>query len=372
MKAVYILLIAAILVGCGPSAEQLTATAEVAKEQTQTAAPTLTSTPTLTPTITPSPTPAIPNVRGRIQLNFVAVHDQTIIPQAPFDVSMKLVRDEEEIVVQASMTDNSFSVDLEPGDYVIKSITIGNDALKSGDAQIFTSQPKFTVPANPCFHLGTISLYMIRLPAGSFEEQMAQAQELGNGAPVLLMYSESGGIIMPAYSEIAGTGNCPDLPSVPDSYNWDYLPESSIAIPSPSDWFFRSEQSRPNWSYFISKEEIIEGGSFKTGLSVYYLTNQNKDVDEFIVEFPPLVINQGNVINSSEVVTWEDGNLVFSEFQFDASGQLFDFTSHYLLVGNRDTNARYIFVFEGPTDQWDDVWADGKVMMENLQFLDGE
>jgi len=56
MKAIYILLITVILVGCGPSAEQITATAEVAKAQTQTAAPT--STPTLTPTITPTATPA--------------------------------------------------------------------------------------------------------------------------------------------------------------------------------------------------------------------------------------------------------------------------------------------------------------------------
>ena len=55
MKAVYILLIAVFLVGCGPSAEQITATAEVAKTQTQTAAPTLTPTETQTPFPTNTP-----------------------------------------------------------------------------------------------------------------------------------------------------------------------------------------------------------------------------------------------------------------------------------------------------------------------------
>ncbi len=56
MKNLYALLIVILLSSCGPSAEQITATAEIAQAQTQTAAPTLT--PTLTPTITPTSTPA--------------------------------------------------------------------------------------------------------------------------------------------------------------------------------------------------------------------------------------------------------------------------------------------------------------------------
>jgi hypothetical protein len=50
----YIILIAILLASCGPSAEQITATAEMAQAQTQTAAPTLT--PTTTPTITSTAT----------------------------------------------------------------------------------------------------------------------------------------------------------------------------------------------------------------------------------------------------------------------------------------------------------------------------
>jgi len=378
MKAVYILLIVLLLVGCGPSAEQITATAEIAKAQTQTVAPTLTPTatltlsPTLTPTITPSPTPSIPRVQGRIQLNFIPANDQTIIPQPPYKVSMKLTRDEEEIIVQAAASDGSFIVDLEPGTYKIFTITIQNKSLSPDDFLIFTSLPELTVPSQPCFHAGTISFYMLRLPPGSLEEQTAMAKQITKREIALVKYSESGGILLPALVEISGTGDCPDLPSLPNDYDWRYLPESSIAIPAPSDWFFRSEQSRPNWSYFISKEEIIDGGSFQTGLSIILLADENKGVDEFVNGFPSLVTNQANITNSSEVETWDEGNLAFSEFQVEATGQLFDFTSHYLLVGNRDTNVQYIFIFEGPTDQWDDAWADGKVMMENLQFLDSE
>ena len=55
MRTLYIVLLIILLAGCGPSSEQMTATAVMAKAQTQTAAPTLT--PTLTPTSTSTPTP---------------------------------------------------------------------------------------------------------------------------------------------------------------------------------------------------------------------------------------------------------------------------------------------------------------------------
>lgn len=53
-----LVLIALILTGCGPSAEQLTATAQSAKMMTLTAAPTSTLLPTFTPTSTPTVTPS--------------------------------------------------------------------------------------------------------------------------------------------------------------------------------------------------------------------------------------------------------------------------------------------------------------------------
>jgi len=55
MKTPFLILIPIFLASCGPSAGQITATAEVAQAQTQTAAPT--STPTKTPTPVPTNTP---------------------------------------------------------------------------------------------------------------------------------------------------------------------------------------------------------------------------------------------------------------------------------------------------------------------------
>jgi len=54
MKAMYLIVIGLLIAGCGPSAEQVSATADAARAQTETAAPTQTA--TLIPTVTPKPT----------------------------------------------------------------------------------------------------------------------------------------------------------------------------------------------------------------------------------------------------------------------------------------------------------------------------
>jgi hypothetical protein len=80
-----LILVAIVLTACGPSAEQMTATAILAQAQTQTAAPTQTytpsptSTPTLTPTVTASPT-ITPLPRVRAATGDVVPHDPPGVP----------------------------------------------------------------------------------------------------------------------------------------------------------------------------------------------------------------------------------------------------------------------------------------------------
>ena len=61
MRKVFPIAICVLLfiTSCGPSSVELTATANIALQQTQTAAPTKTPTPTLTPTLTPTSTPTV-------------------------------------------------------------------------------------------------------------------------------------------------------------------------------------------------------------------------------------------------------------------------------------------------------------------------
>lgn len=82
MKYLYIVLIALIFSGCGPSSPEMTATADMSKAQTATAmptsTPTLTPTLTVTPTLTPTPTlppTATPTPRVRAEHGSVIPHE---------------------------------------------------------------------------------------------------------------------------------------------------------------------------------------------------------------------------------------------------------------------------------------------------------
>lgn len=379
MKALYVLLIAILLAGCGPSAEQMTATAIMAKAQTQTAAPTFTptftSTPTVTPTltpsptITPSPTPALPTVAGLIQLNFVPVNDKTIIPQPPFQLAVTFKTGDQEIKVDASNTDGDFTTHMEPGRYTISSVTIQSEALGNTPLDIITERTEIEISAQPCQDLGAITFNIIRLPPGDFGEQVALVQKLAKGEQVFFKFLETGGLIMPAFTEITGSDTCPDLPQAPDGFHWKYRAESAMAFLAPDGWNYKREQSTTTKAYFSTLENIDTNGTFKTGLTIQVIQDKNKNAAQVAKNLYANITSQNAVTKSSKVSEHTDGNLVFYEFEYEASAPTYNTTVHNLMVANTATNTLYVITFESPTDQWGEAWEIGQVIMEQIQFL---
>lgn len=225
MKARLLILIGLFLVGCGPSAEQLTATAEAARAQTQTAAPTstATSTPTSTPTNTPtptpthtstptpSPTPDLPQVRGVIKWDFVALEKGAVLPEnfTRIAIHFKSVSTDAVTVVEASATDGSFIGYLAPGKYIVTIIEFTSAETGADPVDLGTDQKTITVPANGCTFLGTIQFTALRLAAGNFATQIEAVQKAAKGQPVFFKYLESGGFLMPALTKISNAGDCP-------------------------------------------------------------------------------------------------------------------------------------------------------------------
>jgi len=229
VNKITILCILVILVSaCGPSAEQITATAEMAKAETQTAAPTLTSTPTSTPsstptltftptptqTLTPSATPSLPKVMGSVHLNFVPTGEKTVIPEAPFEFELVLKKAGQEFTIKSFDSDGNFFAYLDKGSYTIGTLRVKNPSLKSGFVDMVTDgRGKISVSNLSCIQAGAITFTIVRLPPGSFENQVAQLQKMAHGAPLLFVYLVSGGLIMPISTRITNAGApCPKVP----------------------------------------------------------------------------------------------------------------------------------------------------------------
>lgn len=226
MKVIYVVLIALLITGCGPSVEQMTATAEIIQAQTLTAAPTftptLTSTPTQTatptytltptPTQTFTPTPSSPKVTGNVRLEFVSPNEKAIIPQPPYEIELVLNFDGNEFMIDTFDENGDFYTYLEPGRYTIEYLRVRNQALGSEMNEIITDQAQISVPPQSCYHVGNITFTIWRLAPGTYEEQVAEVNlisAVAGGSPLLFEYLESGGFIMPTFTKISDAGACP-------------------------------------------------------------------------------------------------------------------------------------------------------------------
>ncbi|HRQ23847.1 MAG TPA: hypothetical protein PLF42_10520 [Anaerolineales bacterium] len=229
MKILSVFLILLLLAACGPSAQEIAATADAAQAQTETAAPTLTftatSTPTQTPTptqtltptatmtFTPSPTPSIPKIIGNFQINFISVDETTIIPEPPHEIEVVLNKAGQKFIISAFDTEGNFVAYLEQGRYTIQILRIKNQALDREFVEIITEQKDILVPSLNCSQAGAITFTITRLPPGSYDEQLEWIQKVSRGAPVLFRHLETGGVLMPSSTRISGAGAlCPETP----------------------------------------------------------------------------------------------------------------------------------------------------------------
>jgi hypothetical protein len=376
MKIFYLFLIAILIVGCGPSAEQMTATADSARALTQTAAPTLTPTrtptPTASPTNTPSPTPTIPQVQGRIDVVFVPYTEDSIIPKPPYEISMTLAKGSSEFTIQADTSDGSFSTHLPAGTYTLMSVIVRNSESGPDGYNLSTDEPKIVVPDEPCVNIGGIELISIRLPPVDQVRQFLTFQYLiQQGYPITgLQMNESGGFLLPTGTFIRGAGVCPNLPNAPEGFDWKHLPESSLAVLAPVEWNFLSEPRETTNNYFISQENIPTEGSFKTGLTIQVINDEKQDAVSTAKALPTKTMKLAGV-EPVEVSERVEGNLIIYEFEYKISGAYVS-TAHNMVIANKATNTLYIIVFESPAEDWEEAWVIGQAMLDQLLFLNNE
>lgn len=176
---------------------------------------------------------------------------------------------------------------------------------------------------------------------------------------------------MPALTEVAGAGDCPELPESTEGFNWKYLPESFLAVLAPNDWHFLSEPGGGMQNYFISQENIGTEGSLKTGLTINIIHNDKKDALRIAKDLPSEIMKLAN-IEPVEVTERTAGNLTIYEFQYSKDFGEYRGTVYQFIATNEETNTVYVITFESPTDEWEEAWAKGQVMLNQLVFLDNQ
>jgi len=153
-----------------------------------------------------------------------------------------------------------------------------------------------------------------------------------------------------------------DLPSPPAGFSWQQIPELKAAFLRPNGWFFKQEQQKGTFAYFITKESIEQGGDFNTGLTI----NVFRELKESAAEHGQALIEQ--IATKMHCVNWTQTAGPFQEFGCEAKDS--ESAMHYLIVANPKTNTLYLFIFESPVSDWNSAWKLGKQIMDNLAIDD--
>ena len=154
-----------------------------------------------------------------------------------------------------------------------------------------------------------------------------------------------------------------DLPNAPSGFAWQQIPELKAAVLKPTGWFFRHEDQNGTAAYFITKENIEQGGDFSTGLTV----NVFRGLKDAAVDRGQALIEQ--IASKMHAEKWAQTVGPFREFGCDVRDS--ESGMHYLAIANPKTNTLYLFIFESPVANWDAAWKIGKQIMDNLAIDDG-
>ena len=157
-----------------------------------------------------------------------------------------------------------------------------------------------------------------------------------------------------------------DLPPAPDGFTWQETPDIKAAFLRPKGWYFQQENDKGTLAYFITQEEIKNGGEFLTGLTINVFHPKNSSV-----EYARSFIEDRATKNHGK--KWAKDVGPFREFGclckvVDEGGRTM---THTLMVANPKTNTLYLFIFESPEAEWETAWKTGEKIMDTL-VLDDE
>jgi len=158
-----------------------------------------------------------------------------------------------------------------------------------------------------------------------------------------------------------------DLPPAPDGFTWQEVPDIKAAVLKPQGWFFKREQQKDTRAYFITNENIDQGGDFKTGLSVnvFRKLKKSKATDQAKSMI-------ANLVDKYHVEPFERKTGSFYELgcelkDTDESGTI---VMRELAVANEKTNTLYLFIFESPEAEWNAASKVGEQIMDKLALDD--
>ncbi len=142
-----------------------------------------------------------------------------------------------------------------------------------------------------------------------------------------------------------------DLPER-EGYHWEEFKESKCFFLIPNEWKLRKEKKEETFSYFFTKENIEENGSYSVGISVNIVTGLKKtNTLRFIAYLKEGLEETTEEFECSDLTKVGPFYKYILNYEKECDGILIKM--HHILISNINTNTMYLILFESPKSEYD-------------------
>lgn len=162
------------------------------------------------------------------------------------------------------------------------------------------------------------------------------------------------------------------LAEAPMGFHWQPLPEVKATLLLPYTWSYKAETSRDAQAYFLTREKIVPGKLFKTGLSLNVVrqikAKSKQPAQAYAQSFSARTgRGAGQQVLSQETKTQGPLRLYGVRYRV-ASGPAGPKIIQQWAIANTATDTFYLLLFESPEKEWAQAWKLGEEMIKQLRL----
>jgi hypothetical protein len=171
-----------------------------------------------------------------------------------------------------------------------------------------------------------------------------------------------------ALSLLASTALAGTPPAPPPGFAWHAVEALRASFLTPDGWHVREEQSEKTLAIFITEGAFTPPDEFDVGVTINAFLDNPGAPERVKKLIDGVAAKYGVPLRSSA-----NGPFRILACKFDSTRKkdALPVRTNMLGIANPETRTAYLVIFESPVSRWDETWAKGKVVLENLA-LDAE
>ncbi|PJJ48643.1 hypothetical protein [Hymenobacter chitinivorans] len=160
--------------------------------------------------------------------------------------------------------------------------------------------------------------------------------------------------------------------AAPMGFKWQLLPEVKAAMLLPYTWNYKAETSRDAQAYFLTRERIVAGGQFQTGMSLNVVRQMTVKSKQAAAAYAQAFSASSGRKAGQQVLGQESksqGPLrLFGVRYRVANGAAGAKIIQQWAIANTVTDTFYLLLFESPEKDWPQAWKLGEEMIKQLRL----